>query len=117
MENEGQIEMMLAEPEPQPVEIGVEAQNELLDKFEKAILGHPVFKIGQRVRGSELGIKVEVLKPGEQAIVTRFGADVAKEVVMRGGPQNKNCEVQMFNSLGQLVKRVEDSRFFEGVKS
>ena len=117
MDNEGQMEMMLAEKPVEPVDIGVEAQNALLDKFEKAILGHPVFKVGQRVRGSELGLKIEVLKPGEQAIVTRFGADVAKEVVMRGGPQNKNCEVQMFNSLGQLVRRVEDSRFFEGVKS
>jgi hypothetical protein len=117
MNNEGQMEMMLADKAEPVVDIGVEAQNALLDKFEKAILGKPVFKIGQRVRGSELGLKIEVLKPGEQAIVTRFGADVAKEVVMRGGPQNKNCEVQMFNSLGQLVKRVEDSRFLEGVKS
>lgn len=117
MENEGQMEMMLGEKLEPVVDIGVEAQNALLDKFERAILGHPVFKVGQRVRGSELGLKIGVLKAGEQAIVTRFGADVAKEVVMRGGPQNKNCEVQMFNSLGQLVKRVEDSRFLEGVKS
>ena len=117
MENEGQIEMMLAEPEPQPVEIGVEAQNELLNKFEKAILGHPVFKVGQRVRGSELGIKVEVLKPGEQAIVVRYGAEVEKQVQMMGGPRGQNCEIQMFNAQGQLVKRVVDSRFLEGVKS
>jgi len=117
MENDGQMEMMLAEKAPEPGDIGVEAQNALLDKFERAILGHPVFKVGQRVRGSELGLKIEVLKAGEQAIVTRFGADVAKEVVMRGGPQNQNCEVQMFNSAGQLVKRVLDCRFLEGVKS
>jgi hypothetical protein len=116
MENEGQMEMMLAEKTPEPAEIGVEAQNELLNKFEKAILGHPVFKVGQRVRGSELGIKVEVLKAGEQAIVVRYGAEVEKHVQMHGGPRGQNTEIQMFNAQGQLVKRVVDSRFLEGVK-
>ena len=116
MENDGQMEMMLTEKPEAAVDIGIEAQNALLDKFEKAILGKPVFKLGSRVRGSELGLKIGVLREGEIAIVTRYGAEVAKEVEMRGGPRDKNTEVQMFNAAGQLVRRVEDSRFFEGVK-
>lgn len=117
MENEGQMEMMLAEKPVEPVDIGVEAQNALLDKFEKAILGKPVFKLGARVQASELGLNVGVMKPGEKAIVLGYGAEIAKRVEMMGGPQNQNTEIQMFNSAGQLVKRVLDCRFLEGVKS